>query len=374
LTAEELVAVFEAVDPLTIGVEEEVMLLDPVTLDLASRAHDVLAALEGDERFKSELPATQLEIVTPPAAHAVDAILSLGYGRRKLAEACEGLARPAAVGVHPFASSEGELVDSRSYREIRDRYEPVLRRQLVASLHVHVALGSARTTLLVHNALRGFLPEIAALAANAAFHQGRDTGMASIRPTIARSLPRQGVPPVVESWDSFAAGLRWGNVAGAMRGARTWWWELRPNVRFGTLEVRVPDAQTTVTDAAAITAFVHALVACLAARADEGELPEAAPGWRIDENRWSAARDGVAGEMADLESGRPEPTRTRLERMLETLEPFAERLGSAPLLALAVPLMEANGAMRQRAVVEESGIHGLAGWLAERFLLPGPVS
>jgi carboxylate-amine ligase len=296
----------------------------------------------------------------------VEAIDDLAAGRRDLVEAAHGLARPAAAGVHPFAPAEGELVDAPRYREIRARYEPILRRQLVTSLHVHVALGDARRTLRVYNELRAYLPEIAALAANAAFHQGKDTGMASIRPLIAQTLPRQGVPPPIESWESYARDLQWAGVAGSFRNARTWWWELRPNVTFGTLEVRVPDAQTTVRDCAAITAFIHSLVAWLASGSDEGEaLPPAT--WRIEENRWSAARHGVDGEMADLLSGEPEPTRARLHGRLDTLAPIAERLGYPHLLAQAASLLEANGAMRQREVVSESGVRGLAEWLAERF-------
>src|SRR5213075_2861884 len=133
-------------------------------------------------------------------------------------------------------------------------------------LQVHVAPGDAERTLAVYNALRGHLPELAALAANAPFHAGRDTGFASVRPLIGGLLPRQGVPPAIPSWEAFAETLRWGRVAGAVPEPRRWWWELRPHLAFGTLELRVPDAQTTVADAAAVAAFVHALVARLGER------------------------------------------------------------------------------------------------------------
>ena len=142
------------------------------------------------------------------------------------------------------------------------------RRQLVCALQVHVAVGGADRSLAVYNALRPWLPAIAALAANAPYHDGRDTGMASIRPKISELLPRQGIPPAISSWDAFADALRWGVASGAMPVPGRWWWELRPHPAYGTLEVRVPDAQATVADAAAVTALVVCLVAWLAERHD----------------------------------------------------------------------------------------------------------
>jgi carboxylate-amine ligase len=136
-------------------------------------------------------------------------------------------------------------------------------------------------------------------------------------------------------------------------------------VAFGTLEVRVPDAQTTLADAGATAAAVHALAAFLA----ESECDEApAPTWRIEENRWSAARYGVEGEMADLVTGEREPTRERLSRMLDELEPVAVRLGAAPLLTEARGLVQENGAIRQRRIAAERGVRGMTAWLAEAFL------
>ena len=146
------------------------------------------------------------------------------------------------------------------------------RRQLVCALQVHVAVGGADRTLAVYNALREHLPELAALAANAPFHAGADTGLASIRPKISEGLPRQGIPPAFASWDELAAELRWGTTAGALPELALWWWELRPHLSHGTLELRVPDAQTTVAEAAAVAAVAHALVVRLAERHDAGEL------------------------------------------------------------------------------------------------------
>ena len=230
----------------------------------------------------------------------VAALAALERGRHDLASAAAGIAEPAVAGVHPFAAARGVLASGKRYDRTHERYASIAERQLVASLQVHVAVGGAALTLDVYNALRSYLPEIAALAANAPIHEGADTGLASVRPTIAVGLPRQGLPPRLESWDEFAAELRWGASAGAVTEPRQWWWELRPHVAFGTLEVRVADGQTTLADAAGVVAFVHALVAWLRERVIGGEAPLAAPTWRIAENRWAALRYGVEGEMADL--------------------------------------------------------------------------
>lgn len=367
VSSEKLRETFDSAPEMTIGVEEEVMLLDPGTLDLAPVAPEVLARLGGDPSFKLEMPASQLEIVTPPHSDVPAAIRDLAGGRRRVAEAAEGLALPAAAGVHPFAAPVGELNADERYRAIVADYGEAARRQLVCALQVHVAVRGADRSLAVYNALRCLLPEIAALAAAAPFHAGKDTGLASVRPTISQLLPRQGVPPAVPTWEALAAELGWGAAAGTVSEPGRWWWELRPNITFGTLEVRVPDAQTTIADAAGVAAFVHALVSTLAERHDAGDPLPAAASWRIAENRWSAYRHGVEGKLADLTSGKPVPTRERLRELLDQAAPAGSRLGCESELADARRLVEENGAIRQRRAAEPDGPTGVARWLVERF-------
>lgn len=367
-SAAELRRRFDAAGGFTVGVEEETMLLDPGTHDLAPCAAQVLVRLDGDGRFKPELPAAQLEIATTPAGTVAEAVAQLAAGRRDLAAAAEGIARPAVAGVHPFADPLGALSAGERYERLEARYGPIARRQLVASLQIHVAVGGADRSLAVCNALRLRLPELAALAANAPFHGGRDTGLASVRPTISALLPRQGVPPRIDSWEQFAAELRWGAAAGAVQSPATWWWELRPHAAFGTLELRVPDAQTTVAEASGVIAIAQALVATLAERWDAGALIDAdVPGWRIEENRFAALRHGLDADLADLQTGELLPARERLSALIDEIAPAAERLGCDEQLAAARALALENGAIRQRAVAAERGVDGVAGWLADRF-------
>lgn len=367
-SADALRRVFEAPRPFTVGLEEELMLLDPLTFDLAPRAPQVLERVDGDGRFKLELPAAQLEILTQPRATVGEAIAELGEGRTDLARATDGLVRLAASGVHPAAAIEGRLNRGERYQRTAERFGVYARRQLVFALQVHIAPGGAERALAVYNALRSHLPEVAALAANAPFHGGRDTGLASVRPKIAEELPRQGVPPPLRSWDDYAAALRWGAAAGAIAEPSSWWWELRPHPTFGTLELRVPDAQTTLAEAAAVTAFAQCLVAWLAERHDAGEALAVDDEWRIAENRWSAARDGVEGTLADLDSGERRPTRQLLLERVDQLSAVAGRLRCEPELGSARRLIAVNGAMRQRAVAGERGVEALAGWLADGWL------
>jgi len=351
-----------------VGVEDEVMLLDSKTLELAPRAQEMLERLAGDPRFKLELPASQIEILTSAHQHVAKAQAALHEARHELVAAGEGLIRPAAAGAHPFSAGLGELNHTERYAQAIGEYGVIAKRQLVCALQVHISVGDSARALAVYNTLRSYLPLLAALAANAPFYEGSDTGLASVRPKLAELLPRQGVPPAIDSWESYSETLRWGARAGTFPHARTWWWELRPHPTFGTLELRVPDGQTTAGDGAAIAAVSQALVAWLGARHDAGERLPVAPRWRIEENRWSACRHGVEGAMADLQTGEPRPTRAHLHELLHTLQPVAQRLGSAPALERGRAMVEVNGAIAQRQAAGAQGARKATRWLTERFL------
>jgi carboxylate-amine ligase len=340
-TAAELRAAFERHDGISVGLEEELMVLDPETLDLAPRASEVVAALAGDPRFKIEMPAAQLEIVTAPHATVRAAVAELAAARRELA----ARVRVAGAGAHPFASGVGPLNAGARYEAIGAEYASVANRQLVFGLHVHVAIPGAERALAVYNALRSHLPELAALAANAPFYEGRDSGLASVRSRISGLLPRQGVPPALESFEAYANALRWCRFDDP----RQWWWELRLHPTFGTVEIRVPDTQTTVADTEAVASVAYALATGLAERHDAGEPLAVAESWRIDQNRWSACRHGLDGEMTDLVTGEREPTRSRLARLL----------GADP------PRLD--GPAHHRTLAAERGLRGLVESLADAF-------
>jgi glutamate---cysteine ligase / carboxylate-amine ligase len=339
---------FEQPAPATVGLEEELMLLDAEDLDLAPRAAEVLGALGGDPRFKLEMPAAQLEIVTAAHPTVREAAQELARSRAELAAAAGAAFRIAGAGAHPFASGSGPLNPGPRYEAIGAEYASVARRQLVFGLHVHVAIRGVDRALAVYNALRSYLPELAALAANAPFYEGRDSGLASVRSRISGLLPRQGVPPAFDSFEAYEQALRWCGFDDP----RQWWWELRLHPTLGTVEVRVPDTQRTVAETEALATVVYALVTRLGERHDAGERLPVADAWRIDQNRWSACRHGLEGEMRDVCTGERRPTRARVAALLDEL---------------GVAMPTADGAARQRQVAADRGLRGLAAWLADGF-------
>lgn len=360
--ADALRAAFDGAPAYTVGVEEELMLLSSRDLGLAPVAPEALDRMAGDTRFKMELPASQLEIVCQPAAHVGEIESALRQARSDLAEGCSGLAVLAAGGVHPFSPGVGKLNRIPRYEDLTDTYGGIAARQLVCALQVHVAVGDSDRALSVYNALRSYLPLLAALAANGPFYEGADTGFASVRPKLAQLLPRQGIPPSFSSWETYARALG----SGATADLRTWWWELRLHPGYGTLELRVPDAQSTVSDAVAIVGVAHCLVAWLGDRHDSGDTSTPLPSWRIERNRWSAARHGVQGTMVDLQTGERRSTRALLHELLDALRATAARLRAGESIERARELIEANGAVWQRRAAGGDA-HAAARWLVERF-------
>jgi carboxylate-amine ligase len=278
----------------------------------------------------------------------------------------------AGGGVSPLGAGRGELVGVAGYERTAREYAPVINWQLVCALQVHVAVPGADRALAVYNSARSYLPLLAALAANGVYYQGQDSGLASVRPLISGLLPRQGIPPPLASWERYADALDWGARSGAVHEPGAWWWELRPHPSFGTLEFRVPDSQATVADAAAVATVIQALVVWLARAHDRGEAVPSAESWRLEQNRWSACRHGVEGEMIDAHTGARSSTRECLERLMEALADIAIDHDGDTAFARATAMIGANGAIAQRHAAADAGAAAAARSLADRFLEPWP--
>jgi len=364
LTAAAAAAAFEHEQPFTIGVEEELFLIDRETLELAPVAEDVLSLLSNDGRFARELRPSQLETVTRVCTTAGDACRELSLARRDLSAALGDQYRMLAAGTHPFSRTWGGVTNGARYKEIADEYTWAAQRSLACGLHVHVAVTGAERALAVYNALRSYLPELAALGANSPYFEGRDIGMSSIRPKLNDAFPRSGVPPSFGTWEDLIRYIDWGRTGGLFPDATHFWWELRPHLRHGTIEVRVAETQTHVADATAIVAVIHSLVAFLADRYDAGARLPVHPTHWIAENAWRAHRYGVRGWFVDLDTGRQQPARERISRLLAELQPYARELGSREELEASRVLLAGNGADRQRYVCRREGLRGLVTWLA----------
>lgn len=362
-------AMFDAGQDFTLGLEEELILLHPDTLAPlpgGPRAIELIGGRGG--RFRTELPAAQIEQVTDVCGSVPEGVAGLLAGRREMAAALHGFARIAGAAVHPCCGPDGPLVETERYRPIIAEYGPIVRYEQVYGFHVHIGIRGAHRALAIFNALRSFLPEIAALAGNGPFIGGEDSGLASVRPKLAELLPRQSVPPAIESFEYIEALTRWGAVSGAVPDATHLWWEVRLHPRHPTLEVRCADQQTTVRESGAVAAFVLSLVAWLAGRLDAGGTLPVHDTVRIAENRWRALRHGFDGTLLDLESGEAVPTRERILARIDEVSEAAERLGAAEQLGWARELAAFNGTERQRALAAEHGVPAVVRFLADAFL------
>jgi carboxylate-amine ligase len=370
--AEVLFSRFHDVSPLTLGVEEELMVVDAETLAPVPAAERVLASLGFDPCVGAEFRASQIELATPVCTTVQEVSASLAGLRAQLAEdTWDGVAFMAA-GAHP-SSQAGAVSERLRYRRIAAECPWAGRWMLTCGLHVHVGVPGPERALAVYNALRSYLPAIAAVGVNSPFYLGEDSGIASVRSQLNATLPRSGVPPAFPTVASYAAFVEWGAAGSVIADPGRLWWDLRLSPKYGTIEVRAPDVQTRVADTAAIAALVQSLVAWLAARFDGGERLPVEPSERIRENAWLAARDGTACFLVDLASGERMRTQELVGGLVQELMPTAIGLGCPGELADLLGLVALTGAERQRAVESRSGVDGLLAWLSQATVAATPA-
>ena len=339
----------------TIGIEEELMILDPASWSLANASGDLLEETAGDDCVKSELLESVLEIATPPAPDTRAAGEHLRGLRAKVAAAAarRGL-RIGSAGTHPFAMWEDQRVTGQErYRELISTLGFVARRELIFGLHVHVGLDDAEKAIFVANGMRTHVPLLIALSANSPFWRAEATGLESSRMPIFRGFPRVGIPPAYDGWAGFERRIDRMVESGVIEDYTWMWYDVRPHPNLGTVEIRAMDAQTRVEHTLGLAALVQAMVHELVGRFDAGEQLEHETDELIDANRWLAARNGLDGELVDLPDTRRVAARELARRLVERLEPHARELGSAGELDAVRDLIEhGNGAHRQRVVYE----------------------
>lgn len=338
----------------TIGIEEELMILDAGSLELVNAIEAMLEAADS-EQVKPELMESVLEIATPPAPDAAGAGRELRRLRTQVREAAagKGLAIGAA-GTHPFAMWEEQRIVSRPrYRDLVSDLRFVARQELLFGQHVHVGLGDRETAIHVANGMRVHLPVLLALSANSPFWRADATGLASTRTPIFRALPRVGIPPLYRDWADYEATIEFMVEARVVEDYTFLWHDVRPHPNLGTVEIRVMDVQTRPEHAIGIAALIQAMVKELAEHHEAGGRLTPFPHQMIDENKWLATRHGLEGELVDLPSRERVATRDLVRRLLDRLLPHAEELGSAAELGGIEDLLERGcGAARQRVVYE----------------------
>jgi glutamate---cysteine ligase / carboxylate-amine ligase len=361
----------------SLGIEEELMLVDVRDLTLAAGVEEILRDLR-DARIKPELMQCQLELATEPWERAEEALADLTDLRSRAIDAARwhGL-RVAAVGTHPYSLAEAQPITARDrYRELVAALRYPARREACCGMHVHVAVGSPDKALRVIEALLVDLPALLALSTSSPFWRGEPTGLHSTRTIVFQSLPRSGLPPAFESFDEYACDVEHLERAGAIHDHSYLWWDVRPHPRYGTIELRCLDVQPRVIDAAAIAGLVQALVRHYGRRYDAGERFASASRLIVSENRWLAARHGLHARLVDPGGGGAVPVRAVLRRMLDRVRPDAEELGAGWALDHVSSLLRAGSSADRQLLLERRGAtleEIVAAVVHETALTPGLI-
>jgi carboxylate-amine ligase len=337
----------------TVGVEEEFSILDPRTLDLEPRFEQLRALAQSDqilhEHITGELISSEIEIISGVGGHIHDALERQRDRRGRLfALAREQGVALGATGTHPWADyREQAIIDTEHYRRVEEGLKYVAWRNNTFSLHVHLGVRDIDRAVRACDRLRPVLPLLLAISANSPYLDGRDTGLHSARTqSFTKSFPRCGIPDSFGGWSAYREYIEFLCHTNSIVEFTQVWWSVRPHFSFGTVEVRICDAQATARESDALAALMVACIAQAVRDIDE-DVPYAdLPPRLIEENMWRAIRHGLDGQLIDLERGEEYPARAAIERLLRWTEPVRGELGIEP----AFP--ERNGAQRQRRMIE----------------------
>jgi carboxylate-amine ligase len=344
---------FDQSTDFTVGLEEEFALLDPEDLGLVPRFEELRDAAAADavlsDSIAGELISSEIEIRSGRGADLAAAIEAQRDRRRRLFALADQIGVSlGATGTHPWADyREQHIIETDHYRRVEEGLRYVARRNNTFSLHVHVGIRGADRSVLVCDRLRTKLPLLLALSANSPFLDGLDSGLHSARTQIfTKSFPRCGIPDLFGSWDAFGEYLDFLDSTNSIVEYTQVWWSVRPHPAFGTVEVRICDAQATAAESEGLAALIVACVAQAARDTDEGGAKPEVPGRLIEENVWRALRYGLDGKLIDLERREEYPAAETVPRLMAWTAPMRAELG------IDIALPELNGAQRQRRMIE----------------------
>lgn len=344
---------FEASRDFTVGLEEEFAILDPETLDLEHRYEELKAACDEDEVLAGsaigELIDTEIEIRSGRAESFAEAAALQEERRARLFALVDGMGLAlGAMGTHPWASYlDQRIIDTPHYRRLRHDLGYVAQRNNSWSMHVHVGVRGADRAVAVCDHLRGVLPTLLALSANSPFLDGRDTLLHSARTEIfTKVFPRCGIHEPFGGWDAYAEFLDLLVRTNSIVESTQLWWSVRPHHAFGTVEVRICDAQTRGEESFGLAALIAACIAQAALDHDAGGLGEPLRQREVEENLWRATRYGLDGKLIDFERGKEVDARAAVESLVNWTAPAREAL------SLPVTLPDQNGAQRARRAHE----------------------
>ncbi len=343
---------------LTLGVEEEYLVVDPVTREAAANPpEDFFPACKralGD-CVTPEFLRCQVEIATPVCANVTEAREHLTHMRRTLAAIAKDFdLRLVAVSTHPFTTwRKQKPTKAERYTKMNEDLQGAIRRMLICGTHVHVGILDASLRIDVMNQMRYFLPHLLALSTSSPFWEGDLMGMKSYRLSVFDGMPRTGIPESLASIDEYERLVGMLTGAGVIEDASKIWWDIRPSVRFPTLEVRVSDMCTRLEDTLAIVALYQCLTRMFIDLKKRNIKWRNYPALLIAENRWLAQRFGVSGSMIDFGKGSCVPYKELIEELIGFLSQHAQALGCERELLHARTIVErGSSACRQVAVYE----------------------
>ncbi|HYP56169.1 MAG TPA: YbdK family carboxylate-amine ligase [Solirubrobacterales bacterium] len=351
---------FGSSPPLSLGVEEELLLVDEWH-KLAATSQQVLDRVTGPvgERISSEIFADQIELKSGVSHTPEEALADLREARQAILDAGFGL---LGAGLHPADDfGEARLVAKPRYETVRKDLGGLLRTP-PCGLHVHVGMPDPETAVHLANAFRLYLPVLQALSANSPFWEGVDSGHASARTSVVRSYPRFQLPRQMRDYEDFCRVADQLITAAGVEDYTYIWWDVRPHPKLGTVEVRALDVQTDATTSAAIAALIQAIAA------KELDDPTAPGLYReaLEESYFQAASHGMEAQIL-FDDEHPAPAAEVARRVLDSVRPYARELGADVAFdELERILRDGNGADDQRRVHASAGIDGLLEWLAER--------
>ncbi len=353
LDLDRAVETFAAAADMTVGIEEEFSILDPRTLELVPSFEQLRAAAERDpllrEGVAGELISSEIEIISGAGRDLQDALTRQRERRRRLfALAAEEGVALGATGTHPWADyREQPIIDTEHYRRVEDGLQYVAWRNNTFSLHVHAGVRDIDRAVRACDRLRPVLPLLLAISANSPFLDGRDSGLHSARTqSFTKSFPRCGIPDAFGSWAAYREYIEFLKRTSSIVEFTQVWWSVRPHFKFGTVEVRICDAQASAPESEALASLMVACIAQAVRDVDDG-VPFADPQPRlIEENMWRAIRFGLDGRLIDLERAAEYPAREAIERLLAWTAPVRAELTIEPVFP------ERNGAQRQRQMLD----------------------
>src|SRR5690349_17826233 len=345
---------------LTIGVEEEFQIIDPVSCELRSHVMQLVSSASPDivEQVKQEMHQSIVETGTKICENVSELRIEMHRTRGELVAAAEraGL-QVAAAGTHPFSSWIEQVISpGERYQHIVEELQQLARSLLIFGMHVHVAMPDKQTTIDMMNMVRYFLPHLLALSTSSPFWMGRNTGLKSFRTTVFRRFPRTGVPEQFESWSAYENFVNLLVRLNCIDNGKKIWWDVRPHPAFGTLEFRMCDVTTRIEEAVAIAALTQAIVVKL------HRLYTSNQSWRIyrraliEENKWRAARYGIDGKLVDFGKEQEVPMRQLIPELLELVDDVVDDLGSRSAVEYVHTILrEGTSAERQLRVFGQTG-------------------